>query len=453
MTPATVERLRYWEDFRGGAAQINISAAAASAIQPPFNWSDFEAENGAAQFGQFLLRLGDTSDYNQLTTRKDLKHRVDNLLSYLAGNMEARHECFNLASEAIETCNDRVALSLLDMEKLCRNRRMTDAIRAGEFRDRKQEVLHFCMENFCGEVVEQAARMKAASAHDPVEVHLGHIVAMSGEFKLPAAMNTLFFQGLSNITPHDVQVLREQMTVTPLNPSLYEHYFKGEALEALRALPPHRAPSLRRLSRAIDDGFLHSLSTSDAMHELMRSIKPKSMGRLEQRIAERIQSEQQSVWDALDELEDQADRGELNSLSYAQMSKELTARYTAIPDQVRASETLSKVERFIKKHGLDASLCNFTAAVPHRIVDAPQREVESAARVPTRSEESRFEEITPNPEPSRQDQPSSRAPRIGLPRRIQNAMRELRIGRRPLQRPPLNPSISPRRERRPPIPM
>ncbi|NJM32739.1 MAG: hypothetical protein HC848_07680 [Limnobacter sp.] len=176
------------------------------------DWSTFQHAY-AHQFATFLVRLRETSEYKIFDTKADFQKRVGTLLHQLHQHADLRETCFNLAHDAIDTCGDRVALRMLDMETVCQDKQVEDRLQAGHYDDNPQGLVDFCKMQYRQQVVAQAASAKVKTLNfcDEIEVLLGFRVALAQEFRLNVQMNTLLFGSHSQITPQDVMNVRSKL--------------------------------------------------------------------------------------------------------------------------------------------------------------------------------------------------------------------------------------------------
>jgi hypothetical protein len=124
------------------------------------DWSVFQSEEHAPQFAQFLGRLRETSEYLNVNTRSNFQQRVGHLLRQLQDDQQSRGACFNLAHDAVETCGDRVALRMLNMETVLQDKRMETDIAAGKFDSNPQAVVDYCKAQYRMQVLADAASDK-----------------------------------------------------------------------------------------------------------------------------------------------------------------------------------------------------------------------------------------------------------------------------------------------------
>jgi hypothetical protein len=97
----------------------------------PVDWSAFLSVPHVHEFTKFLVRLRETSQYFDARTKPNLQQRVANLLLQLKDDAESREMCFDLAQASVDKCGDRTALRMLNMETVCREKRVEAEIKAG----------------------------------------------------------------------------------------------------------------------------------------------------------------------------------------------------------------------------------------------------------------------------------------------------------------------------------
>ena len=178
------------------------------------DWGAFQTEPHARQFSQFLGRLRETSEYKNSTSQLDFLLRVHKLLVQLQENKDLRETCFNLAIDAVNTCGDRVALRLLNMETVCLDKRIETDIASGAYDHNPQALIDHCKGQYRQQMLADAAseKIKAMNFCDEIEVMLGFIVAFNNEFKLPVQMNTMLYPGCSGIKAMDLLSTRKKLT-------------------------------------------------------------------------------------------------------------------------------------------------------------------------------------------------------------------------------------------------
>ncbi|MFZ6771363.1 NEL-type E3 ubiquitin ligase domain-containing protein [Undibacterium sp. SXout7W] len=316
------------------------------------DWSEFQSEQHATQFSQFLGRLRQTSEYNNVNTQPNFQQRVGNLLQQLQGDPELRGACFNLADDAVNTCGDRVALRMLNMETVCLDKRMETDIKAGKFDHHPQAVVDYCKAEYRNQVLDDAASAKIRSLNfcDEIEVRLGYIVAFSQEFKLNAKMDTLLYGACSNIVPEDVLETRKKMTnhaFTKDTKEFYRPFFKNlqNSINRLNALPAYnKAPS----DIAQDNhAFSHFLLNSPAMQSFLLRKYPQEASSLHEYIEQNTGKRQKEIYDQLDLLD-------TNDPAYREKCNLLMQQHNDAPKEVEAEMKHSLFQKFCSENHVRA---------------------------------------------------------------------------------------------------
>lgn len=322
----------------------------------PADWSAFQSSLHAPQFAQFLLRLRETSQYLDVRTKSNFQQRVVNLLRQLQDDAELRGTCFNLAHDAVETCGDRVALRMLNIETVCFDKRMEVQIRAGEFNNNPQVVVNHVRAQYRLQALADAASAKIETLHfcDEVEVMLGFIVAFGGEFKLNVQMDTLLYGACSNITPEDVYETRKILTnqaFTDDTKKFYKPFFEkfthSDPVPAVRlnALPDYRkSPS--EIAQAAHS-FHRFMLNSPAMTALFTKIYPVEVTSLKQDCERKIAVGQTAIRERLDALD-------LTDSQYSQQCINLKERYCNLPQKIRAEALNGLLVRLCREYHFDA---------------------------------------------------------------------------------------------------
>lgn len=109
-------------------------------------WSTLSGRENSMTFSMFLARIRETNDYRHATPilKAATQRRVGALLKQLGTDPALREDCCNLATDAVDTCGDRVALRLMDMEMLCLTRRAMADIDSGRSDSNPQAVIELC---------------------------------------------------------------------------------------------------------------------------------------------------------------------------------------------------------------------------------------------------------------------------------------------------------------------
>lgn len=179
-------------------------------------WKGLQGHDNAHSFAQFLVRLRETSDYKRARSQPNFQQRIGRLLAQLeqADNAALRELCFAQAAEAVETCGDRVALSLLHMETACATYQAEVKVRNGGYDNQLQDLVDLAKGMYRLQQLEEISRAKVKTLNfvDEIEVYLGYLVHFSKEFNLPVQMETMLYPRCSQITEADVIAARNTLT-------------------------------------------------------------------------------------------------------------------------------------------------------------------------------------------------------------------------------------------------
>ena len=179
------------------------------------DWQCFAADPSADEFSAFLGRIRQTSEYSNVRLRDNVKGRVQALLVQLANpdNLALRELCFAQADAAVTTCNDRIALTLLHLETACSVARINAEVARGDHDRNPLALLKQGAGMYHLRQLEDCARDKVATLRfvDAIEVHLGYLVALSGEFALPVQMGTMLYPACSNVNEPEIAAARAQL--------------------------------------------------------------------------------------------------------------------------------------------------------------------------------------------------------------------------------------------------
>lgn len=319
-------------------------------------WSAFQEEQYASQFSTFLSRLRETGEYLAIATRSDFQQRVANLLQQLQDNSELRGTCFNLAHDAIDTCGDRVASRMLDMETVCLDKRMEIDIARGKFDKNPQAVMDHCKAQYRRQKLNDAAsaKIKMLNFCDEIEISLGFIVAFSLEFNLNAQMNTMLYGACSNIDPLDVYEIRMALTnqdFTEKTKEFYRPFFKklgNQAfIEELDNLPPYG--KLRSEIKQENRLFHQFLTNSIPMELLLKREGGIHQKLLPNEVSQEIEKEQYLIRSQLENLDPE-------NPQYVQQCKMLQQQYNSVPEEVSVRIKQPLLRRFCAINNVDANL-------------------------------------------------------------------------------------------------
>jgi len=284
-------------------------------------WTSLQEHDNAPRFAQFLARLRETSDYKSARLQPDFQQRIGRLLAQLepADSTALRELCFAQAVTAVDTCGDRVALSLLNMETACATHQAEVEVRNGGYENQLQELVDLGKGMYRLQQLAEISRAKVQTLNfvDEIEVHLGYLVHFSEEFKLPVQMQTMLYPDCSAITEADVTAARNALT---------GHAEEGD-------------------NRALLD-YLASWSPMDMM---LKKQDPKAFSAIGIKIEAAIMQAREALQTRLAELDETA-------ADYEQKSNVLMAEYEQIPAAIAAQEKRQLVADLLRKQNVKALL-------------------------------------------------------------------------------------------------
>ena len=186
-------------------------------------WKGFSEEPSAREFSAFLGKIRQTSEYSNENLREDVEGRVRALLGYLAdpGNLELCQRCFAQAGEAVSSCEDRIAVTLMQLETACSISRISAEVARGLYDKNPLALLKQGAGMYHLQQLEDIARDRVMTlqAVDAIEVHLGYLVALSSEFSLPVQMNTMRYPACADLNESDIATARAHLQRCALDTS------------------------------------------------------------------------------------------------------------------------------------------------------------------------------------------------------------------------------------------
>lgn len=171
-------------------------------------WQHFADEPGAQDYARFLERLRGTVNYRNDAFRQ----AVADDLRQATTNPRLRELFFAQASEANESCEDRVTLHWNGM----RTARLNADVEAGVYDDRLAELIQHGRVAFRLEALDRIARDRVNSdpSIDDVEVYLAYQHLLRTPLELSHVAPDMRFLGVSHVTPDDaaraLDLIREQ---------------------------------------------------------------------------------------------------------------------------------------------------------------------------------------------------------------------------------------------------
>lgn len=158
-------------------------------------------QENATAFSAFIDRLHDTC-----SAKKDpqFKQHIAQWISRLSEAPKLRETTFAIALGATESCEDRVALTWNDMQKV----ELIHNIESGKYDDKLPELVTAGREMFRLEQLEHIAREKVTTLHfvDEIEVYIGFQTQLRTPLELACTTKEMRFFGVSGITESDLNV-------------------------------------------------------------------------------------------------------------------------------------------------------------------------------------------------------------------------------------------------------
>lgn len=298
-----------------------------------FDWHALPAHDNVKAFATFLVRVRETSDYRHGSPelKAATQQRMAALLVQMQSDPTLRENCFNLATDAVDTCGDRVALRMLDMDNLAVVSEAKTALAAGKYDQNPQALIDLCKGQHRLAIIATEAENKVATMHftDSVEVHLGYLVKLAETYQLPVRISTMLYPACSGITDNDIAAVSKKLASD------------GSTAEQ---------------SAANDQAYQHALAGSELMRGLLHRLQPAQMQAANADNAKLIEQAKNTLHEALDALNpDDAD--------FMQKNRQLMATFKAIEADIPIRATLPVLQNFLQTRGFEGGLGN-TVSMP-----------------------------------------------------------------------------------------
>lgn len=291
-----------------------------------FDWSALTAKDNVAGFATFLARIRETNDYRNATPalKQATQQRVATLLAQLQTDPSLREDCFNLALDAVNTCGDRVALRLMDMEQLVIVSQARAAIDAGKYDTDPQALVDLCKGQYRLAIIAAAAENKVAGMHftDPIEVHLGYLTKLAAPCKLPVRIATMLYPACAGVTDDDLAVVHKQLTNTGVKLNERD---------------------------ANDRAYQKFLAGSDLMRRLLTRLRPADMSAVNADNVRSIEEAKNTIRSQLDDLRP-------TDSDYCQHNKQLMAEFHTVASDMQSIATLPLLKDFMVVHQIHGGL-------------------------------------------------------------------------------------------------
>ncbi len=222
-----------------------IQAAGYGALLPRLRPEQAEQLNQAAHadsFATWLLRLSETADYHRGASERTLLNgRISTLLSAIIEHPSLREVCFQIAQDALESCGDRVALALNQMELAHLNHRAEQGALDGPalFALGRQLYRMQALEK-----ISQREARRLQREHEAIEVFLAFQVGLRERLDLPVGNRTMLYRASSHVEDKDLEEAAveiesaERLPAAPLLARLAALDDATEAAKLMLEVPP-----------------------------------------------------------------------------------------------------------------------------------------------------------------------------------------------------------------------
>lgn len=168
-------------------------------------WRRINGEVYAGDFSQFLDRLRGTINFIEPAFRESIAL----WLARLADDQELRQSIFQVAKDALGSCEDRVTLTLNAMKK----EGLNYAVNRGEYDQCLNALLPLARQMFRLDLLEKIAYEKVASLPfvDEVEVYLAYQIKLRERLALPIDAVEMRFFDVSYVTQQDLDAAEQSV--------------------------------------------------------------------------------------------------------------------------------------------------------------------------------------------------------------------------------------------------
>lgn len=207
LLPAFVDSVVNWYSDEGQARVQGI-------------WGAIEGEAHSQDFAQFLDRLSHTHYFQDSVFRSTMISWLDRL----AVDNELRAHIFQVAMDALGSCDDRVLLALNTMKKealaldICR----------GKYDDELKQLIVLARQMFRLDMLEKIAYEKVASLPnaDEIEVYLAYQTKLRDKLGLPLDVASMNFFDISGVDQIDLD--RAQQHIKLAEEKQFKNYLANE---------------------------------------------------------------------------------------------------------------------------------------------------------------------------------------------------------------------------------
>jgi len=169
----------------------------------------------------FLSRLHNTAEAANPNTRPNVQNRINDFLEQMQCNTNAyRSQALALISDSLHSCDDRVILTLNNIEILSRIRQATTSATP------KTNLKALGTALLALEVVHRHAAQKCVNSSfvDPIEVYLAFEIELASDLNLPVSTENMLFAGCANLTTTDIANAKVEAQSTIETPVKVDNY-------------------------------------------------------------------------------------------------------------------------------------------------------------------------------------------------------------------------------------
>ncbi|MBC7416068.1 MAG: hypothetical protein H7327_14165, partial [Herminiimonas sp.] len=167
-------------------------------------WHFPEIEENAAAFNAFQARITATAEYRNALSKPGIVHRVDILVDAMRASPALRATCFAIASDSIQSCGDRVALGLNDMEQAL----ISEKAESGKLST--GELFYTGLGCFKKQILDEIALAKIGelkrrgTAADEVEIRLAYPTELRDRLALPGVTQSMQYRASAKVTVPEI---------------------------------------------------------------------------------------------------------------------------------------------------------------------------------------------------------------------------------------------------------
>lgn len=164
------------------------------------HWEQFDGEDNAANFTMLLHSFSRKIEQYTALNKSYAYQRINHILQAMANDATLRQQCFSLAFESTATCEDRLLLTINNIEIVCLVQQTPQDLPALLTLGRALFRLD-CLEKF----VQQDLQSRSLTFQEPLEVTLFYRYALSDALALPSPVTHMAFSNLAEVTKQQLK--------------------------------------------------------------------------------------------------------------------------------------------------------------------------------------------------------------------------------------------------------